>query len=148
MAQVAAPLFVATTAISAFGALQAGRAQQQMYNAQAAQAELKGRTEAIAYKQQGADVLRNLNENLAATIARAASGGVDPTSGSAAVLQGYAMSEGMRERNQAADNALMARGQATTQASQYIMAGKNARTASVYQAIGTIGAGAYAFGQL
>ena len=67
--------------VSALGQISAGAAQKRQYQMQAEQAELRGRSEAIAYKQQGADALRNLNETLAAIISRAAAGGVDPTSG-------------------------------------------------------------------
>ena len=144
----ATALTVASTAISAIGQAQAGAARQREYNAQAAQAEMRGRSEAIAYKQQSANVLRNLNENLAAVIARAAAGGVDATSGSAAVIQQFAMSEGIREKNTAADNALLAEGQAATQAHQYRMAGENARRAAMYGAAGTIATGIYRVGQL
>jgi hypothetical protein len=144
----ATALTVASTAISAIGQAQAGAARQREYNAQAAQAEMRGRSEAIAYKQQSANVLRNLNENLAAVIARAAAGGVDATSGSAAVIQQFAMSEGIREKNTAADNALLAEGQAATQAHQYRMAGENARRASMFGAVATIGTGLYRVGQL
>ncbi len=144
----AAPLMMASSAISAIGQIQAGAAQRQMYDEQAAQARMRGRSEAIAYKQQGADVLRNLNENLAAIIARSAAGGVDPTSGSAAVMQQYAMAEGIREKNIAADNALLAEGQAATQAHQYRMAGQAAQQASFFQAAGTLGTGIYRYGQL
>jgi hypothetical protein len=70
------------TAVSAFGAISSARAQQKQYNAQAAQAKIQGRTQAIQYKQQGADVLRNINETLAMTTARAGQFG-DPTLGSA-----------------------------------------------------------------
>jgi len=144
----AAPLMMVSSAVSAFGKLQAGAAQRRMYDEQAAQAQMRGRSEAIAYKQQGADVLRNLNENLSAIIARSAAGGVDPTSGSAAVLQQYAMAEGVREKNIAADNALLAEGQASTQAHQYRMAGQAARQTSLFQAAGTLGTGIYRYGQL
>lgn len=149
MAGVAsAPLMLASSAISAIGQMRAGQAQREMYDEQAAQARMRGRSEAIAYKQQGADVLRNLNENLAAIIARSAAGGVDPTSGSAAVMQQYAMAEGIREKNIAADNALLAEGQAATQAHQYRMAGQAAQQASFFQAVGTLGTGIYRYGQL
>lgn len=147
-AVAAAPLMMVSSAVSAFGKLQAGAAQRRMYDEQAAQAQMRGRSEAIAYKQQGADVLRNLNENLSAIIARSAAGGVDPTSGSAAVLQQYAMAEGVREKNIAADNALLAEGQASTQAHQYRMAGQAAQQASFFQAAGTLGTGIYRYGQL
>ena len=115
---------------------------------QAEQAELRGRSEAIAYKQKGADALRNLNETLAAIISRAAAGGVDPTSGDSATLQKYAMGEGVREFNIAADNAVMALGQASTQAGIYQQAGKAAQLSSYVSAAGTLGQGAYRYGQL
>ena len=92
--------------VSALGQISAGAAQKRQYQMQAEQAELRGRSEAIAYKQQGADALRNLNETLAAIISRAAAGGVDPTSGDSATLQQYALSEVAREKQIAQDNAL------------------------------------------
>tara|TARA_S200002703_G_scaffold152802_1_gene153615 strand:- start:1427 stop:1894 length:468 start_codon:yes stop_codon:yes gene_type:complete len=144
----ATALTFATTAISAIGRARAGAARQAEYNAQAAQAEMKGRSEAIAYKQQSADVLKNLNENLAATIARAGAGGVVAESGSAALMQQFAMSEGIREKNIASDNALLAEGQASAQAHQYRVAGQNARRAGMLNAVTTIGTGIYRVGQL
>ena len=144
----ASTALVASTAISAVGALAAGAAQKRAYDAQARQAEIRGRSQAIAYKQQGADALRNLNETLAAVIARSAAGGVDPTSGSAATIQQYAMSEGAREFNIAADNSVMALGQADTQAYQYRAAGQAAQMNAFVQAAGTVATGAYRYGQL
>jgi len=141
-------LMFASTAMSAMGQMQTGRAREQEYDAKAAQEEMRGRSEALAYRQQGADVLRNLNENLAAIIARAGAGGVDPTSGSAAVMQVYAMSEGLREKNIAADNSILAEGQAATQAYQYRLAGDNARRAANMQAFGTITTGLFRMGSL
>ena len=88
--------------VSALGQISAGAAQKRQYQMQAEQAELRGRSEAIAYKQQGADALRNLNETLAAIISRAAAGGVDPTSGDSATLQQYALSEVAIEKQIAA----------------------------------------------
>jgi hypothetical protein len=114
---------LAMAGVSAVGSIAAGAAQRRQYEAQARQAELRGRSEAIAYKQKGADALRNLNETLAAIISRGAAGGIDPTSGSAATLQRFAMGEGVREFNVAADNAVMALGQASTQAGIYKQAG-------------------------
>lgn len=144
----ASTALVASTAISAVGALAAGAAQKRAYDAQARQAEIRGRSQAIAYKQQGADALRNLNETLAAVIARSAAGGVDPTSGSAATVQQYAMSEGAREFSIAADNSVMALGQADAQAYQYRAAGQAAQMNAFVQAAGTVATGAYRYGQL
>lgn len=133
---------------SALGTIAAGSAQKRQYGMQAEQAELRGRAEAIGYKQKGADVLRNLNETLAAVISRSAAGGVDPTSGSAAVIQQYALSEGARESQIAQDNALLALGQASTQAGIYQSAGRSAQLSSYVSAAGTLGQGAYRYGQL
>jgi hypothetical protein len=139
---------LAMAGVSAVGSIAAGAAQRRQYEAQARQAELRGRSEAIAYKQRGADALRNLNETLAAVISRSAAGGVDPTSGSAATLQRYALAEGAREKAIAQDNALMALGQASTQAGIYQSAGRAAQLTSYVSAAGTLGQGAYRYGQL
>ena len=134
--------------VSALGQISAGAAQKRQYQMQAEQAELRGRSEAIAYKQQGSDALRNLNETLAAIISRAAAGGVDPTSGDSATLQQYALSEVSIEKQIAEDNAIMALGQASTQAGIYQSAGRAAQLSSYVSAAGTLGQGAYRYGQL
>lgn len=134
--------------VSAASQISAGRSQQAGYNAQAQQAELRGRSEALAYKQKGADALRNMNETLAAIISRSAAGGVDPTSGSSATIQGYAMSEGVIETQIAADNAVLALGHAQSQAGIYRSAGKSAMLNSYVSAAGSLGQGAYRYGQL
>tara|TARA_R110000787_G_scaffold264523_1_gene370438 strand:- start:315 stop:779 length:465 start_codon:yes stop_codon:yes gene_type:complete len=139
---------MAMAGVSALGKISAGAAQKRQYQAQAEQAELRGRSEAIAYKQKGADALRNLNQTLAAIISRSAAGGVDPTSGSAATLQQFAMGEGVREFNIAADNAVMALGQASAQSSNYKQAGQAAQLSSFVSAAGSLGQGAYRYGQL
>ena len=139
---------LAMAGVSALGQISAGAAQKRQYQMQAEQAELRGRSEAIAYKQRGADALRNMNETLAAIISRSAAGGVDPTSGSASVLQQYALSEGAREKQIAQDNAIMALGQASTQAGIYQSAGRTAQLSSYVSAAGTLGQGAYRYGQL
>ena len=131
------------SAVSAVGQLSAGAAQQEQYNAQAAQAKLKGRSEAIAYKQQGADVLKKLNENMASIVAGAAAGGVVANTGSAAGLQRYSMKEGVREFNIAKDNAVLAEGMASHQADIYRRAGRTAMLSGIVGAVGAIGTGYY-----
>lgn len=139
---------LALAGASAVGQLAAGAAQRRQYDQQATQAELRGRSEAIAYKQKGSEALRRLNETLSAIVARAGAGGVDPTSGSAATLQRFAMGEGIREFNIAADNAVMAIGQGSAQANIYKSAGKAAQLSSYVSAASTMGSGAYRYGQL
>ena len=85
----AAVLAVGSLAMSAKQAKaqkQAGAMQQVIYDQRAAESRLKGRYEALEYKQRGVDALRRLNEVMAANVARAAAGGVDPVSGSAALI--------------------------------------------------------------
>jgi hypothetical protein len=122
--------------------------QAEAYNEQAAEATLKGRYEALEYKQRGVDVLRRLNEVMAANIARAAAGGVDPTSGSAALINTVSEAEAVREKNIATSNAIMAEGDAGFQAYQYRVAGNIARKTGDVQAAATIGNGLIRFGQL
>ena len=125
-----------------------GRAQQAGYEQQAQAAELKGRSEAIAYKQQGADALRNLNETLAAIIARAGFGEVDPASGSAATMQMFALSEGSMEAAIAKDNADLALGEAYTQSGIYRSAGATAMKSANVSAAASIGEAAVMAGKL
>ena len=148
MSGMAAPLMLATTAISAVGQIQAGKAEQRMYDAKAAEAIMKGRSEAIGYKQQGANVLTRLNENLAAIIARSSAGGVDATSGSAATTALFGQAEAAREYHSSLDSALMAEGQAEVQADQFTLAGDEARKAAGIGALSTIATGAFRYGQL
>ena len=65
MASFVKPVMMIGSAVSAVGKIKAGRAEQEMYDAKASQTLLQGRAEAARYKQQGADVLTRLNENLA-----------------------------------------------------------------------------------
>ncbi len=136
------------TVVSAVSSLAAGAAQKRQYDAQAKQAELRGRSEALAYKQQGVDALRNLNETLAAIVSRSASGGVDPTSGSALTLQRFALAEGAREKSISQDNQALALGQASIQSGIYQSAGRAAQLNSYVTAAGTIQDGAYKYGQV
>ena len=125
-----------------------GRAQQASYEEQAAQAELRGRSEAIAYKQKGSEALKRLNETLAAIVARAGVGYVDPTSGSAVTSQQFAMGEGIDEFNIAADNAALALGEAYTQSGIYRSAGATAKKSADVAALGSLGEAAVMYGQL
>lgn len=143
-----AALTIGMSVVSAAGKIKAGRAERDRYRREADLVELKGRTEAIVYKQKGADILSNLNNTLAAIIARSAAGGVDPTSGSAAVLATASTADGITEANIAADNAILAVNQASEQADIYRKAGDTAYKSGVMGAIGTIGTGAYRYGQL
>ena len=142
MAQVA---MIIEGTLQAYSSIRGGQYARAEYDARAAQERLRGRAQALQYKQQGVETLRRLNENLASTVARAAAGGVDPLSGSALNLQNYAMREGARDYNQSRDNALIATGMAEYQAQQYKAAGSAAFRSGLLSATTTAamtGAGA------
>ena len=128
--------FVIGTVLSVASTIQAGKAQKAMYDAQAAQEAIKGRSEAIKYKQQGADILRDMNETIASNVAFAGANNVDPLSGSALQLNRYAESEAMSAFAMNNDNALIAGGMSTMQQEQYTMAGKTARDTAYLKAAG------------
>jgi len=136
-----AQAFLASAAVSAAGALYTAQQQKALYNAQAAQERLKGRSQAIAYKQQGADILRGMNENIASTVAFAAANNVNPLEGSPLRLQEYATSEGVTAFNSVKDNAVLAEGMAGFQADQYVMAGNVAETTGYINAAGSMASG-------
>lgn len=140
--------FIGSTVLKAGAQMRAGRAEQRMYDAKASDALMKGRSEAIAYKNQGAAVLRNLNENLAAIIARSSAGNVSATSGSAATIALFGQAEAAREYHASLDNAVMAEGQAEVQADQYRLAGQEAVKTAQINAFSTILGGAFKYGQL
>ena len=92
--------------------------------------------------------MQRLNETLAAIVARAGAGNVDPTSGSAADAQQFAMGEGIDEFNIAADNAALALGEAYTQSGIYRSAGATANKSADVAALGSLGEAAVMYGQL
>jgi hypothetical protein len=141
MAQVA---MIVAGVLTAYSSFRGGQYARAAYDAKAAQERLRGRSQALQYKQQGINVLRQLNENLASTVARAAAGGVDPLSGSALNLQNYAMREGVRDYNQSRDNATIATGMAEYQAKQYKAAGSAAFRQGVLGALTSAATTTYA----
>lgn len=141
MSLTVAQAMLVSAGVSAAGAMYSANQQAALYDAQAAEAKLKGRSQAIAYKQQSADILKGMNENIATTIAFAGANNVDPTSGSALRLQEYAYSEGQKEAAAAMDNGILAEGMAGFQADQYVMAGKAAQTTGYIEAAGSMATG-------
>lgn len=104
----AGAITLATTGISAYASYQQGQMQAMAARLQASQAELQGRQNALNYSRQGLNVLRR-QEQLAATVrARAASGGVDPFTGSALSIQAIDRMKAEEEAQIARENAQMA----------------------------------------
>jgi len=105
MASFAAPAMLIGSAISAAGQIKAGRAEQKMYDAKASQTLLQGNAEAVRYKQQGADVLTRLNENLATLINRSGATG----SGNISAIFNANVATASKDYSIARDNAILAK---------------------------------------
>jgi len=138
----------ALSAISSIQQIQAGRQQARAYQAQAKQEELKGRRDALAYRQQGVEVLKKIRENTSTVTARAAAGGLNPYSGSPQSLKNYAAKEGIGEFYLAQENAELALVIGDVNAQQARMAASQARRQGIYGAIGTLGTTAMTVGSL
>lgn len=161
MAFMAAPFLGLTAAqlagvavgVGALGALaevRKGQAEQVRLNAEARQAELQGRVDALEYKRQGNESLRNLEKVLAANTARSAAGNVDPfASGeSRDLIARLNMRDGVNEFSIARDNATIANKMAQFQAAQYRSAGKAAKQTGYLSALTTIGSSVVTAGQI
>lgn len=132
-------LAIAAAVIGAVGQYQAGKAQEKIYQAQAQQEEIKGRTEAIRARSEGVKTLDSIRRTMATINARGAAGAIDPFSGSAGSLQSYALREGYTEFDISQENAKLAAASAGFQANIYRASGAAAKQAGMFQAIGTVG---------
>ncbi len=144
----AGPIGLALSAVSAIGQIQAGRAQAKGLAAQATMERMRAKQEALKYRQQGVDVLRNIVQTNATINARAAAGGIDPFSGSAKALQIFALAQGSREYATAQDNAIMTIRGGELQAQQYQQQAKSAVRAGFFNAAATLGTAAMSYGKL
>ena len=145
MGGFAKPAMMIGSAVSAYGKIQAGKAEEKMYDAKAAQTQLPGRAEANRYKQQGADVLKNLNENLATLINRSGSVG----SGNISAIFNANVATASKDYNIAQDNIVLEKSFADQiKLHQYRIAGDAARKSATISAIGTLAQGAYRYGTL
>lgn len=139
---------IASFGLQAINSYQGGRAENAIYQAQARQARTQGRTEALRYTQQGNELLRRSLEAQATARARAAAGGVDPFSGSAAFVQELSEKEAVEDLKVLRDNAGLALAGADTQAEILTQSGRLARRRGLLNAATAIGQGIYSYGRL
>ena len=138
-----AVLAAVTTALSAKAQMDAGRAERFRLDAEARQAELQGRTEALEYKRQGVTALENLEKVLAANSARAAAGNMDPlaTGSSTDLIAKLNMREGVNDFTILRSNADIAEKMSKYQAGMLRTAGSNVMKAARTQAFITVASG-------
>lgn len=138
MAAAAPFIAVAGAAISAYGQMQAGKAQARGLAQQAALTQVQARSEALKYRQQGVETLKNIVRTNSTLNARAAAGGIDPFSGSAAGLAQFTQSEGAKEFFVTEDNQIIAREGGSIQAQLYMDQAKQAKRGAMFAAAGTL----------
>jgi hypothetical protein len=132
---------IASTSANALNAIHQGNIARGQYAAQAAQAGLQGRAQALRYAQQGNAVLNRSLEAQAMARARAAAGGIDPFSGSAQFVQELSSRDAASDLGLLGDNAEMARLAAATQEGIYRQAGREARRAGLLRGVTIAGEG-------
>ena len=143
-------LSVITTALSAKAQLDASKAEQFRLQAEARQTELQGRAEALKYKQQGNQILNNLEKVLAANAARASAGNMDPMASGPTtdLIAGLNIREGVSDFQISRSNADIAEKMSKYQAGMLRTAGSNVMKAARTQSFITLGTGTAQAGQI
>ncbi len=128
------------TLLSAKATMDAGKAQQHMYNVQAKQAEIKGRQDALAYKEQANQVLRERNRLMASAMAKGGSSGFNFTEAGSPtdIANIQSRYNAVKDFTIARDNATMATSMAQYNAASLRTAGKNAKNAAQTAALGQV----------
>ena len=115
----------ASSAAAGFAKVKSAKYQRNAYYSQARQAELKGRSDALAYKREGIDILRNVQKTMATANVRAAAGGLAPfVSGESTSLINIASMRGAADEfSVQTDNASLAQSMSQAQADNLRTAG-------------------------
>lgn len=111
---------VAFQAASGMMKIQAARSEARGLAAQATQARVEARAEALKYKQQGVAVLDNILRTQANIMARAGAGSIDPFSGSAMALRYRALAKGAEEFYLSSEGQTIVTATGEAQAGQYL----------------------------
>jgi hypothetical protein len=142
----AAPYVAAASSVmSAFGTLQAGQRQSEMYKLQAQQAKLKASRDALQYEQQANTVYDRLLRNNATAAAKGFSGGVSGFSGSAKLIQDVNAKYAGKDIGVLQEGAKSAASFGEIQSMMLNEAADQAITGSYFDAMGKIGQAAYMY---
>ena len=148
MGAFALPIFIAATAVSAYGSIQEGKNKKDYYNQLAEQTRVETERKAIQYEFQGNQILQRTNAANASAIARAFSGGVSGFDGSAQLVQTVTNQRGGKEFAFALAGADSQRRNGLIQASLYETAGSTAERTGYFDAAAKIGMAAVSYGSL
>lgn len=129
------------TVLSAKAQMDAAKQRKRQYEAQAAAARLKGRRDALAYRQKAVEKLRQTRETMASITARSAAGTMDPFSGTSLSLTNYVAGVGYDDLNVLRENAEMSINAGIIQQQQYLTAGDEAMRQGRLGAMATLAVG-------
>ena len=134
--------------LQAVSSIQQGKYQKAMYNIQAKQAELQGRQKALNYSQQALSVLENQRRMAGSLVARSATGGIDPFSGSPMTVDQWNAFKSGEEYNLGLENADMAIAGGLAQSQSLQAAGKQAMKTAYMNAAISVAQGVYSYNKL
>jgi hypothetical protein len=139
MGAAALPIFIAATAVSAYGSIKEGQDKKNYYNQMAAQTRVETERKAIQYEFQANQILQRTNAANAAVIARGFAGGVNAFEGSAGLIQAVNNTRGGKEFAFALAGAESQRRNGLIQASLYETAGTTAEQTGYFNAAAKLG---------
>ena len=136
--------------VSGVAQVRSSQAEQVQYEMKARNEEIKGRIDAVNYKMQGAEILKNMERAMAASTARTAAGGLNPyASGeSADLINTYSMKTGIGDSGMARTNAMLALDASKRNASQFRTAGKYAVQYGTIAGVASTATGLSSLGQI
>ena len=145
-----AVLSAVTSVASGIAQMNAAKAQAYQYQAQANQAELQGRVQAVEYQEEANASLKQLERVMAANAARTAAANMSPffSGSSQDLIARVNMREGVNEFTIARDNATIAEQMSKYQGAQLRTAAANTKKAARTQAFLTVGKGIVSAGEV
>lgn len=139
---------IAAAVVGAYGSIEQGKSQRQMYRLQAQQASVEAQRKSIQYEQRSNDILRRLQSTNSALAARAYAGGVNPFSGSPDIVRAANDTAAGREYTTLLFDADAAMRAGETQAGIYRAAGDTAYRAGMFSAVAKLGMAAATYGSM
>ena len=142
-----AELYLVAALVSAGATYMQSKNESNRLKAAANQKEIQGRVDFINNKRQGVQVLKETNKVIAANIAKAGAGNLDPyASGeSPDIVIGYSLKEGINDFTIARNNAAMAIKMSKYEADSLRSAAKTTEKTGMLTAIAQVGMGVYGY---
>tara|TARA_R100001443_G_scaffold57216_1_gene68049 strand:+ start:1597 stop:2112 length:516 start_codon:yes stop_codon:yes gene_type:complete len=136
-------LGMASAVVSGIAGYRANQAKADQLKAEAKQAEIQGRADAIEYKRQSVEVMRRMNAVISANIARSGSRGLNAfaSGGVTELINNYNRRYALKDVIALRQNAKMAKGMAQYQAGQYRASANTVMKLAPLQMFATIGMG-------